>query len=258
MSDKNLFEFVKGILKTDAAPPARTAPPPKAPPRQAPPPAPMPRPQPRDDENPATIVRVGRSNDGRDLLMTQGFGIFLVDREAPTICYFDKGVVQPVPTLELKALVDALMAKRAVGPHALHYVDLLNVATHELESRQGRRPGGLGLGSLAPLPPPKRPLPPGPAVPDAENPATIVRVGRSHHGADLVMTLGLGTFVVDRERVTLRYFDRGREWDVPESELATLIEALMAKEEMAEHRYAYIDLLNVATFVQQQKRPRRR
>lgn len=257
MSDKNLFEFVKGILKTEPEPPARATRPRPAPKAPQPPTVPPPRPADKDAENPATILRVGRSNDGRDLIMTQGLGIFLVDREAPTICYFDRGIVQPVPTVELKAMVDALMTKRAVGEHALHYVDLLNVATHELEVRQGRRGGGLGLGSLAPLPPPKRPVPRGPAVPDAENPATIVRVGRSHHGADLIMTLGLGTFVVDRERVTLRYFDRGREWDVPEGELKGLIEALMTKEDMAEHRYAYIDLLNVATFVQQQRRPRR-
>ncbi|MNS51456.1 hypothetical protein D3C72_841310 [compost metagenome] len=81
-----------------------------------------------------------------------------------------------------------------------------------------------------------------------------MRVGRSRDGAELIMTLGLGTFVVHRDEPTIKYFDRGREWDVPVLELQLLIDSLMAKQDMKEHRYAYIDLLNVATFLIEKRR----
>ena len=99
MTEKNLFEFVKGMLKGGPAP-AEAAPQPRrtgggyhydGPVRQADP----------DAQNPATITRIGRSNDGRELVMTLGFGTFLVDREAPTIGYYNQGVVGEVPTVEL-------------------------------------------------------------------------------------------------------------------------------------------------------------
>jgi hypothetical protein len=250
VTEKNLFEFVKGMLKGGPAP-AEAPPPPRrtggyhydGPARPADP----------DAQNPATITRIGRSNDGRELVMTLGFGTFLVDREAPTIAYYNQGAVGEVPTVELENLADALLAKRNVGAFALNYVDMLNVVTHELELRKQRR------GAPTPVAPPPRPkaIPRRPAAPgpdDQANPATIVRVGRSRDGAELVMTLGLGTFVVHRDEPTIKYFDRGREWDVPVLELQLLIDSLMAKQDMKEHRYAYIDLLNVATFLIEKRR----
>jgi hypothetical protein len=164
-----------------------------------------------------------------------------------------------VPTVELQSLVTQLHRKVNVKDFPHHYVDLLNVASHEVEARGNRQRGASPPPRpQAPPPPVKKPPRQAPAVPDHENPATIARVGRSKDGAELVMTLGLGTFVVHRENVTIRYFDRGREWDVPDMELQLLIDSLMAKQDMAEHRYAYIDLLNVATFVRENRSARRR
>lgn len=258
MTDKNLFEFVKGILGAPQAPaqPVR----PNGPRPNLPARAPK-QPDP-DATNPATILRVGRSNDGRDLIMTLGFGTFLVDRETPTICFFNRGEVKVVPTPDLQSLYEFLMAKRGVGEFAAHYVDLLNVAVHEMEARKLKKKQaapGQKVKITAPPPPPMKPRNTDPAalMPDAENPATILRVGKSHNDAELVMTLGLGTFVVHREEVSIRYYDRGREWDVPDVELQVLIDALMAKREMKEYQFTYIDLLNVATFVQQKRRSSR-
>lgn len=258
MAEKNLFEFVKGILggPQSAAEPVRpNGPRPNFAARA--PKAPDP-----DATNPASITRVGRSNDGRDLIMTLGFGTFLVDRETPTICYFNRGEVKVVPTPDLQNLYTYLMEKRTVGEHAAHYVDLLNVAVHEMELRKLKKKQaapGEKVRIKAPPPPPvkARPFDPTALLPDAENPATIMRVGKSHNDAELVMTLGLGTFVVDREQVSIRYYDRGREWDVPDVELQVLIDSLMAKREMKDYQYTYIDLLNVATFVQQKRRASR-
>ena len=251
MTDKNLFEFVKGLLKTPPDSAKKPIPRPTAGRTELPVTS---KPPDSDSQNPATITRIGKSNDGRELIMTLAFGTFLVDRETPTIGYYNHGAVAEVPTVELQNLLDALQSKRNVGPFALHYVDLLNVVTHELEVRAQRR------GSATPVAPPPRPAvtprpqPAPSAGADAENPATIVRVGRSHHGAELIMTLGLGTFIVHREAPNLRYFDRGREWDVPDMELQVLVDSLMAKETMEEHRYAYIDLLNVASFMVERRR----
>lgn len=249
MSDKNLFEFVKGILKNTepgAVQPQRPRPR-RLPALQGPDP---------DAQNPATIVRIGRSTDGRELIMTRGMGTFLVDREAPSIAYYQRGQVIEVPTAELQNLYMALMHKRDVGENALHYVDLLNVTSFEIEARRSGR-ARQPVRPLAP-PVPARPREAMPSVPDGENPATITRVGRSANGAELVMTLGLGTFVVHRDQLTLRYFDRGREWDVPDLELKLLIDSLMAKQAMDENRFAYIDLLNVASFVLEQRRGKMR
>jgi hypothetical protein len=44
---------------------------------------------------------------------------------------------------------------------------------------------------------------------------------------------------------------------VPDVELQVLIDALMAKREMKDFQFTYIDLLNVATFVQQKRRSAR-
>lgn len=249
MSDKNLFEFVKGMLKGGPSGPAQPPAPRRAGPYRYEAPS---REQDPDAHNPATIMRIGRSNDGRELVMTLGFGTFLVDREAPTICYYTQGAVSDVPTVELENLRDGLLDKRNVGAHALNYVDLLNVVSHELEARKTRR--GAPTPVVAPRQGPRARQGP-PASPDDQtNPATIVRVGRSRDGADLVMTLGLGTFVVHRDVPNIRYFDRGREWDVPDMELQLLVDSLMAKQDMREHRYAYIDLLNVAAFVFERRR----
>jgi hypothetical protein len=217
-----------------------------------------------DDQNPATVVRIGKSTDGRELIMTLGLGTFLVDRETPTICYYQHGTVELVPTVELRHIFDCLMDKRNVGDYALQYVDLLNVAVHELEMRSKRQKASGGKV----LPPPAKPTPPPrkpvqkpvqvPRWPDAENPATITRVGRSNNGGELIMTLGLGTFVLHREKPDLKYFDRGREWDVQDPDLKLLIDALMAKQEMKEFQYAYVDLLNVASFLQDRRKSRRR
>jgi hypothetical protein len=257
MSDKNLFEFVKGVLKKG---PTHEEPGPRQPgPRQGPVlPARQPKQPDPDDQNPATIERIGRSTDGRELIMTRGFGIFLVDREAPTICYYNRGAVAPVPIADLQGLYQALMMKRNVGEFAAHYVDLLNVAFHEIDvRRKTKNPRGKPV--PPPPPPPKKPPSALRAnMPDAENPATIMRVGRSQNGGELVMTLGLGTFVVHRDEMTLRYFDRGREWEVPDLELQLLIDSLMAKEDMKAHQFTYIDLLNVATFVQEKRQASRR
>ncbi|MDB5101816.1 MAG: hypothetical protein JWM80_6237 [Cyanobacteria bacterium RYN_339] len=263
MAQNNLFEFVKGMLGGGGQPapamprrsPGGGGPRYEAPPlRQADP----------DDTNPATIVRIGKSTDGRELIMTLGLGTFLVDRETPTICYYQQGAVALVPTMELRHLCDCLMDKRNVAAYALQYVDLLNVATYEIESRSKRRTAG---NSRTPTPPPKPQPPPRKLVarpvqqarwPDAENPATITRVGRSNNGGELIMTLGLGTFVLHREKPDLKYFDRGREWDIQEADLRLLVDALMAKQEMKEFQYAYVDLLNVASFLQDRRKSRKR
>ena len=50
----------------------------------------------------------------------------------------------------------------------------------------------------------------------------------------------------------------GREWDVQDPDLKLLVEALMAKQDMKEYQYAYVDLLNVATFLQDRRKVRRR
>lgn len=251
MSDKNLFEFVKGMLGGGQTPPPAPAAPRKQPYRyDAPPTVPVDP----DAHNPATIMRIGKSNDGRELVMTMGFGTFLVDRESPTICYYHQGGVAEIPTVELQNLADALFDKRNVGKYAANYVDLLNVVSHELEMRKQRQ--GMPTPAAAPRPLPKkgaRASAPPPGA-DQANPATIMRVGKSRAGAELVMTLGLGTFVVHRDVPDIKYFDRGREWDVPDMELQLLVDSLMAKENTKEHRYAYIDLLNVATFVIEQRR----
>jgi hypothetical protein len=251
MSEKNLFEFVKGMLK--GGPTSEPAPmaPRKQPYRYEAPPTSQVDP---DQHNPATITRIGKSNDGRELVMTLGFGTFLVDRETPTICYYHQGGVGEIPTPELQNLSDALFDKRAVGKYAANYVDLLNVVSHEIEVRKERR--GLPSPAAAPRPLPKKGVrasapPPGA---DQANPATILRVGKSRAGAELVMTLGLGTFVVHRDVPDIKYFDRGREWEVPDMELQLLVDSLMAKENTKEHRYAYIDLLNVASFVIERRR----
>jgi hypothetical protein len=214
--------------------------------------------------NPATITHVGRAPDGRELVMTLGLGSFLMDREIPTICYFRQGNVAEIPTVELRHLFGCLMEKRSVGEHALSYVDLLNVTSFELQARSGRvkraPAAGGGENSGAPKPLPRKAPPQRPAAsqwPDAENPATITRVGRSQNGAELVMTLGLGTFVLYRDPPGLMYFDRGREWDVPEGEVRVLIDALMAKQDMKEHQCTYVDLLNVATYVRDNRKTRR-
>jgi hypothetical protein len=261
MAQNNLFEFVKGILGGGAQPAPVMPRRPSGGPRYEAPPLRQADP---DDTNPATIVRIGKSTDGRELIMTLGLGTFLVDRETPTICYYQQGAVALVPTMELRHLCDCLMDKRNVGNYALQYVDLLNVATFEMESRSKRR---TAAGGRAPTPPPKPTPPPRKAVarpvqqtrwPDAENPATITRVGRSNNGGELIMTLGLGTFVLHREKPDLKYFDRGREWDIQDPDLKLLVEALMSKQDMKEFQYAYVDLLNVATFLQERRKARRR
>ena len=245
MAQKNLFDFVKQIVtKGPATGPIGRAPSGGG----AVPPPSLGRPPEQDAQNPASIARIGRSNDGRELIMTQGFGTFLVDREAPTICYYHHGTVAEIPTIELESLVEALMSKRIVAPYERQYVDLLNVAVHELELRQQGQ-----VTAIAP-PAPKAPGASSYRADDKQNPATIMRVGRSHQGAELVMTLGLGTFVLHREVPTLRYFDRGREWDIPDLELTLLVESLMAKQDVEAHRYTYIDLLNVASYVAEQRR----
>jgi hypothetical protein len=250
MPEKNLFEFVKGMLTGGPTPPPAPAAPRREPFRYEGPAQQVDR----DAHNPATITRVGKSNDGRELVMTLGFGTFLVDRESPTICYYQQGAVAEVPTVELQNLSDALLDKRNVGAFALNYVDLLNVVSHELEVRKNRQ--GTPTPAAAPRPLPKRGVRPSAPPPGADqaNPATIVRVGKSRAGAELVMTLGLGTFVVHRDVPDIKYFDRGREWEVPDMELQLLVDSLMAKENTKEHRYAYIDLLNVASFVIERRR----
>ncbi|MEB3330199.1 MAG: hypothetical protein VKQ33_13290, partial [Candidatus Sericytochromatia bacterium] len=174
-------------------------------------------------------------------------------REGPTICYFMQGNVAEIPTVELRHLFGCLMEKRHFGDQQASYVDLLNVASFELQARSGRlkRHGGGRPAGAQPLPRLPRAQATHAPWPDAENPATITRVGRSAGGNELVMTLGLGTFVVYREPPGLRYFDRGREWDVPMGEIHVLIEALVAKQDTVDHQSSYADLLNVATAVRQ-------
>ncbi|MEB3223697.1 MAG: hypothetical protein VKS61_16605 [Candidatus Sericytochromatia bacterium] len=264
MAGRNLLRQVMGLFGVGAEPP----PPPVERRRPVMPVSSFVPPPPRnadpDAMNPATITHVGRVPDGRELVRTLGLGSYLVDREVPTICYFIQGNVAEIPTVELRHLFGCLMEKRQFGDHATSYVDLLNVASYELQARSGR----LKRQSVGPRPGAAQPLPRQQMVraahapwPDMENPATITRVGRSAGGAELVMTLGLGTFVVYREPPALRYFDRGREWEVPLGEIQVLIEALLAKQDTAEHQASYVDLLNVATAVRQsppQPRPRRR
>ena len=263
MAKNNLFDFVKGIFGGAAQAPQAAEPRRRAPGRG---PAVMPQASGRavdpDQMNPATITHVGRAPDGRELIMTLGLGSFLVDRELPTICYFRQGNVAEIPTVELRHLFGCLMEKRNPGEFALSYVDLLNVASFELQARSGRlKRASAGAGQAAkPQPLPRKPVARAstPQWPDQENPGTITRVGRSQGGAELVMTLGLGTFVLYRDPPNVKYFDRGREWDVPEGELQVLVEALMAKQDMKEHQYTYVDLLNVATYVRDNRKPRRR
>lgn len=229
------------------------------------PPPPVLASRPPDPEtlNPANITHVGRTSDQRDLIRTQGLGSFLVDRETPTICYFLQGQVAEIPTVELRHLFACLMEKRDFEAFSPHYVDLLNVASFELQARSGKiqraTPGPKGR------PAPAKPLPRTPLNrnaqphwPDPENPATITRVGRSAADTELIMTLGLGTFVVYRDPARLRYFDRGREWDVPPGELQILIEALQAKQDTNLHQASYLDLLNVAMTMQESLPKRRR
>lgn len=264
MAKNNLFDFVKGIFGGGPAPqaaePRRRAP---AASRGAAAMAPAAgRGVDPDQMNPATITHVGRSPDGRELIMTLGLGSFLVDRETPTICYFRHGNVAEIPTVELRHLFGCLMEKRNPGEFALSYVDLLNVASFELQARSGRlkRAAAGAAQAAAPKPLPRKPVArsSAPQWPDQENPGTITRVGRSQGGAELVMTLGLGTFVLYRDPPNVKYFDRGREWDVLDGELQVLVEALMAKQDMKEHQYTYVDLLNVATYVRDNRKPRRR
>jgi hypothetical protein len=247
MAENTLFERVKGMLGKPQ-PPQRA---PGKPPRR---PAGPSLPRPIDDEaNPSSIQRIGRSVDGRELVMTLGFGTYLVDREAPTICYYNRGALAVIPTQELQNLQNALMAKRNVGSFGMHYVDLLNVATYELESRHS---GHWKPPDMRQLAGDRPPVPRRSNIPDKENPSGITRVGRSVEGSELIMTLGLGTFIVSREVPNLRYYDRGREWDIPQAELAALIEQLLVKEDLGEFKYAYVDLLNVATYVFESRRAR--
>jgi hypothetical protein len=257
MAEKNLLRQVMGLFGVGSEPA-------QAPPERRRPAVPVSSfvpPPPRnvdpDAMNPATITHVGRVPDGRELVRTLGLGSYLIDRETPTICYFIQGNVAEIPTVELRHLFGCLMEKRHFGDHATSYVDLLNVASFELQARSGRlkRHGDGRPGGAQPLPRQPRARALHAPWPDAENPATITRVGRSAGGNELVMTLGLGTFVVYREPPTLRYFDRGREWDVPMGEIQVLIEALLAKQDTMEHQSSYVDLLNVATAVRQNPPP---
>lgn len=266
MAKNNLFDFVKGMFGGGGeAPVPQSARPYPARPPGAVSQMPVPRGPDPDLMNPATITHVGRAPDGRELIMTLGLGSFLVDREIPSICYFRQGNVAEIPTVELRHVFGCLMEKRNVGELALSYVDLLNVASFELQARSGRLKRGPAAGggqaAGAPKPLPKKPPMARTAAsqwPDSENPATITRVGRSQNGSELVMTLGLGTFVLYRDPPDLKYFDRGREWDVPEGEIRVLIDALMGKQDMKEHQYTYVDLLNVATYVRDNRKTRRR
>lgn len=262
MSDqKNLFSFVKGLLRSPAgaAASAAAAGPARRPARVTPPPRRVKETENPDNLNPSTIVRVGKTNDGRDLVMTLGLGTFVLDREAPSIGYYHQGQVLMVPTSELARAQGELFAKQNVGAYAAQYVDLLNVVTYELEARTATTPR-TRLAAKSPAPvtaamPPSAPPSPGS---DKDNPATITRVGRSHHGGTLVMTQGLGTFLLHRESGEVRYFNQGQEWEVPETELQLLLDALMGKQVMNEHRYAYIDLLNAATLTLEKRGKRRR
>lgn len=258
MAATSIFDAVKGFLSGGRG---VSGPNPNRSPRRGgghfylpPPPPPDP-----DALNPASIVRVGRSTDDRELIMTLGFGAFLLDREAPSICAYQNGGVALVPTPTLQELVAHLMEKKMVGAYANQYIDLLNVANHELAQREARRRASGGRPSPPPPPkaPPRAPLKPGKGQalwPDEENPATILRVGRSAQGGELIMTLGLGTFVLHREPPNLMAFDRGREWEVGPGDLRLLVEALMAKQNTGEHAYTYVDLLNVAMMLQERKR----
>lgn len=262
MPGRNVLSYVMGLLGQRPTQPA--GPVPRRIARQIAPPVLPARPADPDAMNPATITHVGRAPDGRDLIRTQGLGSYLVDRETPTICYFLQGNVAEIPTVELRHLFACLMEKRDFIDFTPHYVDLLNVASFELQARSGRLQRATPVPKGRPAP--AKPLPRIPVArhsqamwPDAENPATITRIGRSQGGAELVMTLGLGTFVVYRDPARLRYFDRGREWDVPAGELRILIEALHAKQDTAAYQASYVDLLNVATAMQQgPPRPRQR
>lgn len=257
MSQKTLFDFVKGFLGGGGAPAPSMPRQPRGP-RYEPPP---PRAHDPDNHNPATIVRVGKSTDGRELVMTLGLGTFLVDREQPTLCYYQHGQVGLVPTIELRHLCECLMDKRNVGGFATQYVDLLNVAAYEFEQRMRGTRGQRQAPPAAPKAPPRKPVARPvqvPRWPDAENPATITRVGRSANGGELIMTLGMGTYVLHRDPPDLRYFDRGREWEIQEQDLRMLIDALNVKQDMKEHQYTYVDLLNIAMMVQERRRSRRR
>lgn len=263
MPGRNVLSYMMGLFGRGQGQAQAASPAPRRAGRSTLPPVLASRPADPDAMNPATITHVGRAPDGRDLVRTQGLGSYLVDRETPTICYFLQGNVAEIPTVELRHLFACLMEKRDFHDFTPHYVDLLNVASFELQARSGRiqRPTSGPKGRPAPA----KPLPRTPVArhsqamwPDAENPATITRVGRSQGGAELVMTLGLGTFVVYRDPARLRYFDRGREWDVPAGELRILVEALHAKQDTASYQASYVDLLNVATAMQQNPpRPRR-
>lgn len=256
MGDKNLFDFVKGFLGGGGQPVQPVARQPRGA-RYEPPP---PRKQDPDDFNPATIVRIGKSTDGRELIMTLGLGTFLVDRESPTICYYQHGAVALVPTVELRHLCQCLLEKRNMGEFSAQYVDLLNVGTFELEVR-GKRGRSGAQAVAAPKPPPRKTVAKPvqiPRWPDHENPATITRVGRSNNGGELIMTLGLGTFLLHRDKPDLKYFDRGREWEIQPQDLKMLVDALMVKQDMKEHQYTYVDFLNVATLLQERRRSRGR
>jgi hypothetical protein len=211
------------------------------------PPAPDP-----DEHNPATIVKVGSATDGRTLVMTLGLGAFLLDAEAPTICYFRGGNVAQIPTRELQHTISCLMAKRSVQGFEQAYIDLMAVVGFEMLARSGHIRRTEGEGSKAP--PKPKPIPKRPPIrsqrsrwPDAENPATIVRVGRLRAENDLVMTLGLGTFVLCEAPLRLRYFDRGREWDVPLKEQRFLKEALAVKDQQGEFQTIYEKLNDILT-----------
>lgn len=265
MANRNLFSVMKGMFGAKPTQPAVAEAPRRAPRGPAPVMAPPSHRGPDPDlMNPATITHTGRAPDGREMIMTMSLGSFLLDREMPSICYFRNGNVAEIPTIELRHLFGCLMEKRHIGDFALHYVDLLNVASFELQARSGRlkRAPAAGAGSAAtkPQPLPRKPMARSsmPAWPDAENPATITRVGRFQGGSELVMTLGLGTFVMYRDPANLKYFDRGREWDVPDGEIGVLIDALTSKQDMKEHAYTYSELLSIATVMRESRRARRR
>lgn len=260
---RSVFNYVKGLFGGEPSRlPSSGRRPPVAP-RPIPAASLTPKPTDPDALNPATITHVGRVPDGRELVRTLGLGSYLVDRELPTICYFLQGHVAEIPTAELRHLFTCLMEKRHFDEFRVQYVDLLNAASFELQARSGRikRPSESSKGKPgAAKPLPRRPMGGAalPAWPDAENPATITRVGRFQGDAELIMTLGLGTFVVHREPPRLRYFDRGREWEVPPHEVNVLIDSLQAKLDTAAHQASYDDLLQVAKILQQQRENRRR
>lgn len=258
---QKLFSFVKGLLGSSSGAASAGGPSGGAPPRRGrvtPPPRRVKETENPDSHNPATIVRVGKTNDGRDLVMTLGLGTFVLDREAPSIGYYHQGQVLEVPTSELARAQGELFGKQNVGSHAAHYVDLLNVVSYELEARTaGAVKSRLAAKAPAPVAATMPTAGAGAMPPDKDNPATITRVGRSHHGSTLVMTQGLGTFLLHRESGEVRYFNQGQEWEVPEVELQLLLDALMAKQGMDAHRYTYIDLLNAATLTLERRGKRK-